>query len=55
MEQFDERQAFIDNLILIVTNKISSKHNQQDIINLKSSQSYQEFAISSTENVRGFK
>jgi hypothetical protein len=34
MEQFDECQVFIDNLILIVTNKISSKHNQQDIINL---------------------
>jgi len=35
MEQFDESQSFIDNLILIVTNKISSKHNQEDIINLK--------------------
>ena len=34
MEQFDEYQSFIDNLILIVTNKISSKHNQEDIINL---------------------
>ena len=34
MEQFDESQCFIDNLILIVTNKISSKHNQEDIINL---------------------
>ena len=35
MEQFDECQVFINNLILIVTNKISSKHNQEDIINLK--------------------